>query len=144
MSSLVKTPESIEFLEIFSRLEKSKITKAEVARRIHVSRGYITMLLKSERSPGPAIMAHLRAFDAEITQAKERGIEIESRLDKVQELHDRLDYLSQHDRPSFEAARRVIESLSPEANSVVKQKTAKLLKTASAALHKPPGDSGAK
>jgi transcriptional regulator with XRE-family HTH domain len=75
--SAVKTIEQIEFLELF---EMSGLSAAEVSRRLNISRGAVSMILKGTNSPSGSTLQLMRelvgpdkVFRAELREAAPRS-----------------------------------------------------------------------
>jgi len=115
---VIKTADQIEFAEIFERLKAATLNQSDVARELHISRAAVAMILNGDRNPRPATLAMMRDLEKKMAQANQRADESESELTSVEELHQRLDWLAEKDKPSLDVARRVIESLTPAVKKI--------------------------
>lgn len=137
MNISTKTVEQIEFEEIFSRLESEfKLSQAAVARALMVERGYVSMLLKGRRTPSTRTLADMRALEKRLRSAAPGSEPLKLESDDLPQLYERLAYMKKNDRPNFEVAKRVIESLSPLPSSVADVGATTALKQAAASVLK--------
>ena len=134
---MIKNPEQIEVADIFARLEKKHgLTKAEVARELRIERGYVGYLVTGKRNPSLRTLEQFRDLERRLDAPNGLGGLTGSAGVELDALIRVLSDLKRNDKPKFEAAKTIIQSLSPESSSVVKHKSAKLLKKASASARR--------
>ena len=126
---MTKNPAQIEVAEIFTRLEKNHgLTKADIARELMIERGYVGYLVTGKRNPSPRTLEQFRELDRRLTPSRTRG----AAAVELDALIKTLSDMQRSDKPTYEVAKKVIQSLSPESSFAVQQNSAKLLKKASA------------
>jgi hypothetical protein len=131
---MTKNPAQIEVAEIFARLEAThNLTKADVARELLIERGYVGYLITGKRNPSPRTLEQFRELERRLNPAREEGPMSGAAGAELDAIIRKLVNMQRIDRPNFDVAKKVIHSLSPKASSVVKHKSVKLLKKASAA-----------
>src|SRR5271154_1033470 len=104
MEKIYKSPDQIEFAAIFEEL---KISRAELARQLHMGSPAVTMILQGKRNPRAQTMATIRALKPDGNHPLPRG----TALDTDKSLTEELDYLRKNDPSKFESARQVIHAL---------------------------------
>jgi transcriptional regulator with XRE-family HTH domain len=57
-----KTPEQVEFCELFAQLEAIEISASDVARELKISPAAISLILKGKRSPREMTLVAMRRF----------------------------------------------------------------------------------
>jgi len=132
--TIVKTPEQIEFAEIFERLERDfQISKADVARALTVERSYVSMLIKGQRTPHLRMLQAMRDFEKRLQAGRETAPPAVSDEDEVNRLYHQIVAMKQHDPSNFEVVKKVIETLAP-ASSKTASGAGRLLKKVSDAV----------
>jgi len=138
VNTLVKSPEQVEIAEIIERLETEQgLSKAEIARQLDIERAYVTMLAKGQRTPPPRTLNQMRALEGRLKGRPESGPAPEN-TPELNRLYEKLALMERFDKANFDAVKRVIEAL-PAPSSTAASASARLLKKASAALHRPGG-----
>jgi transcriptional regulator with XRE-family HTH domain len=130
---MTKNPAQIEVAEIFGRLEKKYgMTKADVGRELLIERGYVGYLVTGKRNPSARTLEQFR--ELERRSENPRGYVPAAGPVAVDLDHTvrALTLMRRNNKPNFDIVRKIIQSLSGESNSVVKQKSARFLKKASA------------
>jgi len=113
-NALVKTPEQIEFAEIFERLEKEfNTSKADVARALTIERSYVSMLIKGQRTPHLRTLQAMRDFEKRLRIGRDTAPAPGSPEEELNRLYQQLAALERNDKPNFEVAKKVIQSLAP-------------------------------
>jgi transcriptional regulator with XRE-family HTH domain len=121
MQEFYKTPEQIEFKEIFDSLEESiAMSRAQLARELKVDAAYITMILGGKRSPSKRTMSDLRSLKAR-ADPNYKSVFISP---DGKELPEQLEYLRKHAPGKFESARQIIHALHESAIGGVSSKVA--------------------
>ena len=134
--TFVKTPEQIEFAEIFERLEKThQITKADVARALTIERSYVSMLIQGQRTPHLRTLQAMREYEQRLQRERQTAPAPGSPQEELHRLSHLLATMERHDRTSFEAAKKVIETLGA-ASAKPAGRASRLLKKVSDSLTK--------
>jgi len=111
------------------------MTKASVARALRVQRSYVTMLIHGDRTPHIRTLESMRALEKTLRAGgnPEGPAEEDTELNRI---FKQLRMLEQNDRPKFEAVKQVVDSMT-QASSKSAVAASRLLKKASASVHKP-------
>lgn len=136
MNTPVLTAGQVEFAEIFERLERDfKMTRADVARALHIERSYVSMLIKGQRTPHIRLLESMRALEKGLVASHDPATPAfeDTKLNRMME---QLKTLEKTDPTKFELARNMVDALAQNSS---KQDVAasKLLKKAAASVSKP-------